>query len=289
MGKWIKIMTTGTHTDSAGREHHYTTAKLDKLASNYEARTEDAALVLGHPKNSDPAYGWLKQVRRFGEDLCAYVAQIPDTIRKAVDNKRYKYVSLSHTPDLRIRHVGLLGAVPPGVKGLGEVSFAKGEDLTTVDINFSEPVTPATEDDMDPALMEKRIKELEDRVKALESEVKTERDGKEKAEKELETAKAEFAEAAAERRRVDLESRVDKLIADGRVLPAQKAEVLAFCEAMDDGTEISFNEGDGKKTLVDHYLTGLEKQPDNGLLHEFSASDEPEASAVSGNDLARKF
>lgn len=275
MGKWINIFKTGTHTDSAGNRRTWTKADLTRIAGNYAARTEDAPVVFGHPASSDPAQGWFEDVRVNGEFLQAQCAQVSDKARQGLDSGAYKYGSLSLTPDLRIRHFGLLGAVPPAVKGLSRVEFseANGDISMTVDINFNEQepegTPPASQEDaMD---WEQRAKELEAKLAASEQAARTAEDAKAKAETELQTRASEFSEAEAGRRKAELEARVALLVDGGKLLPADRGMVLSFCEALDGGQEMSFCEGDGKKPLVDHFIGFLGGGKGHGLLQEFSA------------------
>jgi hypothetical protein len=292
MTKWINIFRTGTHTDSSGRTRTWTDGDLDRIVNNFSQRTEDPPVVFGHPKDSDPAQGWFQAVRKSGEFLQAQFARLSDTARKGVKNKQYKYGSLSLTPDLRIRHFGLLGAVPPAVKGLGAVEFQE-DDGITVFFNFNEPDAPVNPPD-DPAPEDDMTKELEARVKELETQADADRKAREKAEADLKAKESEFAEEAAKQRKAALTARVDKLVEDGRLLPADKDKTLAFCEALDGGPdapkEMSFSEGEGKKPLVEHFLNFMAERHEHGLFTEFAApAGDQDAPEFDGNALARKF
>tara|TARA_Y100001954_G_scaffold239591_1_gene316131 strand:- start:3207 stop:4058 length:852 start_codon:yes stop_codon:yes gene_type:complete len=265
--KWINIFKTGTHTDSSGRTRTWTDADLSKIIKVFNQRTEDPPVVFGHPQDNEPAEGWIVALRKSGDFLQAQFARLSDKAKKSVKNKRHKYGSLSLTTGLRIRHFGLLGAVPPAVKGLGEVEFEQGDDGITVFINFNEPEPPADkpepEDDM--------TKEMEARIKELEKQTADEKAAREKAEADLKAREDEAAKRDADQRAANHAAHVDKLIEDGKLLPADKPQVLAFCEALDGGEEMSFNEGEGKKPLTDHFLDFMARAKSNGLMHEFNA------------------
>ena len=155
----IAIARTGRFTDSQGRPQSFSEADLDAIAASYDPAKLEAPLVFGHPAVSDPAYGWVKGLKREGERLFAQIAQIPDAVRKLVQDGHYKYVSMSLMPDRKtLRHVGLLGAAVPAIDGLGPVSLSGDSDAVT--INFSGGDMPT-------------IEELQDKVAALT----TERDG----------------------------------------------------------------------------------------------------------------
>lgn len=281
MGKWTNIFKTGTHTDSSGKTRTWTRRDLATIVANYQQRTEDAALVFGHPKSADPAEGWISAVRLNGEILQAQFTQVSDKTQKGLDNKRYKYGSLSLSRDLKIRHFGLLGAVPPAVKGLGRVEFS---EAMTVDINFSEPEdTPGEEDEMPEDTKAK------EKVADLEKRLADEKAAREKAEGDLKAKDDEFTEAATKQRKKDLEDGVDKLVEGGKLKPADKDKVLAFCEALDGGEEMSFSESEGKKPLTTHFMEFMGQRDGHGLLNEFSEPSESGAEKIEIGDLAGKF
>jgi hypothetical protein len=280
MSKWTNIFKTGTHTDSSGRTRTWTDGDLDRITGNYNQRTEDAPVVFGHPKGNDPAQGWIKEVKNEDGILQAQFAQVSDTAREAMDNGGYKYGSLSLTPELKIRHFGLLGAVPPAIKGLGRVEF-QDEGGLTVDINFNEPDIPADPPGKPAPEDPDMTKELEDKLAKAEKNAADEKTAREKAEADLKAKDEETVKQEAERRTADTTAKVDKLVEDGKLLPADKPKVLAFCEALDgeDGSkEMSFSADEGKKPLTDHFLNFMAEAKGHGLLNEFNApSDNDDA------------
>ncbi|MDN3515359.1 MAG: hypothetical protein NG747_13305 [Candidatus Brocadia sp.] len=121
--QWIPVFKTGTHTDSSGNKKTWTEADLDKIAASYHPAGHEAPVVIGHPKDNSPAFGWVEGLKRDGNILYAkfkdLVPEFVDMVRKGLFKKR----SISLYPDLGLRHVGFLGAVPPAVKGLPDVAF----------------------------------------------------------------------------------------------------------------------------------------------------------------------
>lgn len=298
--KWTRIARTGLHTAMSGQQVQLTEADLDKVVTSYNPKDHEAPLVLGHPTNNGPAYGWVQGLKRDGEYLLAQFAQIPDSLKKAVDNGHYKKVSMSLYPDGTLRHVGLLGATPPAIKGLGNINLWDADEATELQFNFSELANP-----MENA--------MDDRVKALEAEVarlKVERaeaqkaktesekaletaiEEKKKATKAKEEAEKSFAEAQAAKAKEARTAKVDALIKDGKVLPTEKDRVLAFAERLggkaDD--DICFSEGEGKKPVEDHFFSWLESRQSHGLF-EFAAPDNQGKgeAPVNTSSLAAKF
>ena len=139
-GDWIEVFKGGKQVDSSGREHDGD-AMIDKAIETFNPSYHEPPLTKGHPKDDAPAYGWvdgLKKVARDGKNvLMAKFKNVVPEFEDAVKNERYKKRSASFYPDGRLRHVGFLGAVPPAVKGLADLSFSDDDDAVVFD--FEEP------------------------------------------------------------------------------------------------------------------------------------------------------
>jgi len=136
--KPIELLKPGTHTDSAGRRFTFTPEDLAALAEGYDPQTFDAPIVVGHPKQADPAYGWIGKLEVGGDGtLLAYPERVAPAFAEAVRDGHYKKVSGSFYPpdhsgnpkpgQYYLRHVGFLGAAAPAVKGLAPVELADDE------------------------------------------------------------------------------------------------------------------------------------------------------------------
>ena len=263
----IAIARTGHFTDSQGRPQSFSEADLDAIAASYDPKKLEAPLVFGHPAASDPSFGWVKSVRREGEKLFAQLAQVPDAVRKLVQDGRYKYVSMSLMPDRKtLRHVGLLGAAVPAIDGLGPVSLSGDNDAVT--INFARG-------DGKMATLE----ELQSRVTALEAE-------RDDLKSRLEQAKADFsaktAEFAAYKNGIEVkarEARMDALVKSGRVKPADRAYHLNFAASLA-GVEATFDfaASDGtveKLSAEERYFRELESREPLPVVLDFSAGVTP--------------
>ena len=138
---WIPIFKTGTWTDSSGQTRKWTEEDLDRIVEKYNSQKEhEAPVVIGHPKDNAPAWGWVERLKREGNILYAKLKDVADEFKEWVKKGLYKKRSISLYPDLTLRHVGFLGAMPPAVKGLPDVSFKEGEARTIEfdDQSFSE-------------------------------------------------------------------------------------------------------------------------------------------------------
>ncbi|NTU41675.1 MAG: hypothetical protein HGA78_01205 [Nitrospirales bacterium] len=121
----VEIFKTGTHTDSAGRSRTWTEADLDTIVARYNPSEHEAPVVIGHPQDNAPAYGWVEGLKREGQTLYATFKDLVPEFVEVVKKGMYKKRSISLYPDLTLRHVGFLGAMPPAVKGLADVAFAE--------------------------------------------------------------------------------------------------------------------------------------------------------------------
>ncbi|MBZ5597452.1 MAG: hypothetical protein LAN83_03945 [Acidobacteriia bacterium] len=140
---WIEIFRSGDY----GEKGRYTPADLDVLVNNYNPAQHEAPLVIGHPQDDAPAYGWVESLKRAGDTLLAKFKQVTPEFVKAFGEGRFKKRSVAFYRGadgrpLSLRHVGFLGAAIPSVKGLADVTFSEGK-FDTIEcagsaINFTE-------------------------------------------------------------------------------------------------------------------------------------------------------
>ena len=284
----IAIARTGTFKDSRGVEHTFTEADFDQIAAGYNPKQEEAPLVFGHPEDNHPAYGWTQRVFRHGQRLFAQLAQVPDKVREAVREGHYRYVSMSlHPGGKRLRHIGLLGAVPPAIPGLGPVEMSSENFLT---LNFSTAELEEADNKgvvtMGPEEI-KRLGALEEQVKELTQQVQTltvERDkaqaeaadalkkaeeaakGQTETAKEADAVKAEFAAFKGEQQKAARVARMEKLMQEGRVTPGESKDLLAQAEALAMIPQpMEFSNGE-KSAPEEQFWRSLEKREVSPLL-----------------------
>lgn len=153
-GQWIEIFKVGDHLDSCGNLQKINADFIDRVVANFNADAHEPPLVVGHPKENAPAFGWAKELRKNGDSLEAKFGDTDDEFERLVAERKYPKRSASFylNPPM-LRHVGFLGAQPPALKGLREIQFNDG-DRTAVEISFnfneenlmSEKNEPATEE-----------------------------------------------------------------------------------------------------------------------------------------------
>lgn len=153
MAKLIEIFRAGRHTAMSGETVSFSEADLRGVARSYNPSRHEAPVVIGHPRENAPAFGWVKGLHVRGDKLLASVDQLEPSFSEAVTAGRYKKISASFygptstgnpTPgQYHLRHVGFLGAQPPAVKGLAPVAFA--EDEHVVHFDFADDAAVGTE------------------------------------------------------------------------------------------------------------------------------------------------
>jgi hypothetical protein len=135
MEDWIQVFRIGRQTDSAGNLREWTPADLDKIASLYDPAQHEAPVVIGHPKENTPAWGRVEALKREGDFLYAKLKNLVPEFVGMIKKGLFKKRSISLYPDLTLRHIGFLGAIPPAVKGLADINFAE-EKGTTIEMQL---------------------------------------------------------------------------------------------------------------------------------------------------------
>ncbi|MCL2038799.1 MAG: hypothetical protein FWG85_00035 [Bacteroidetes bacterium] len=125
----IEVFKSGSHTDSNGVKTTYSLEQINQIVNSYnqfvaEHPNDLAPLVKGHPKNDAPAYGWVKRLVKKNSTIFADIEDIDATLIEDIKKKKFKNFSVALYPDLLLRHIGILGAVPPAVKGLNKNGIA---------------------------------------------------------------------------------------------------------------------------------------------------------------------
>ena len=133
-----EIFIAGTRADNSGKEVIITPDDLDAIAKGYNPSFHEAPIVIGHPDDNAPAYGWVKSLSAKDDKLYAQFGEMDAGFVDLVKQGRYKKLSASFYPPKHpsnpkpdgwyLRHIGFLGALPPAVKGLSPVSFNDDSD-----------------------------------------------------------------------------------------------------------------------------------------------------------------
>ncbi len=140
--KPFRIFRVGTHTDSAGTATTFTREQLEATVKAYNEGDWRAPMVVGHPKGHAPAYGWVGKlsIDEAGEIKVDDVEKLNPDFAELMKAGAYRNRSASwYAPDhpnnptpgvWQLRHLGMLGAQPPALKGLGDVEFNDADGVT---------------------------------------------------------------------------------------------------------------------------------------------------------------
>lgn len=140
----IEIMKTGVHIASSGISVAYSKSDLELMAAAYSPKRQRAVMTLGHPVDDKPDLGTIDKLTVVGNKLYAHIDQMAEYAINWVREGRYKHVSASFFNPVSpsnpvpgawyLKHVGMLGAAAPAVKGLTPMAFSEGHDH----LSFSE-------------------------------------------------------------------------------------------------------------------------------------------------------
>lgn len=272
----IQIFKVGTHTASSGQTLTFSAADLAATAAAYDPAKFEAPLVVGHPALDDPAYGWVKELAYVNGALEAIPEQLDPEFADRVKAGRYKKISAAFfTPTApsnpvpgvySLRHVGFLGAAAPAVKGLRPPAFSSLEE-GVIELEFSEP-EPVEPDMPNPAVVDDPLAAEKAALAQREAAI-SEREAALAAEnaEAIRAADTAFAEA---------------LIKEGRVLPRDRAGLVAVLAALKGHAALEFAEGGEvvKRTpraVLDQFLKALPVQVD---FSERSAAESAEPGAT---------
>lgn len=141
----LHIFRAGQHTAMSGAVVSFSESDLAATVAAYDPQKHEAPLVIGHPKDNAPAWGWVQSLSADDQQLRATPRDVDPAFAELVNARRYAKISASfYPPDspnnpvpgvYYLRHVGFLGAQPPALKGLESASFAGSADDC---IEFSE-------------------------------------------------------------------------------------------------------------------------------------------------------
>lgn len=261
MKNWFEIFKAGKHTSSNGVTREYTVEDCQKIVDNYNSNVtnHEAPIVIGHPKDNDPAFGWIEKLKLVGDTILAKPKQVVKEFADAVQKGLYKKRSISLYPDFTLRHVGFLGAVPPAVKGLADLKFNDSTDPELFEFN--------EDNDQDKSKFLNQIADLSEMILSKEKEIsvlKNYESDNAKLKSDLEFAQKSKADAEEsirnlnlKMRKMEFESYLNDKIAYGTLTPAQSEKVSLLLEALD---SVELKEGDNKE-MVFEFSDGKKANP----------------------------
>jgi hypothetical protein len=306
---WIAVFKTGVHTDSKGRTRNWTDADLEEIINGYKPKEHEAPVVIGHPKEDSPAYGWVERLKKEGSTLLAKFRQVAPEFADMVKKGLFKKRSISLTPDLRLRHIGFLGATPPAIKGLPDVAFKEEKDEITLEYAAEEHKQQTKKKDGGITMLD-QLKEFieamkfwkeaqaefvapkpddKDKDETLFTEADLDKAKAEAALEERKKAEAEFAEGerkkAEETRGQEIKTWLDQGVKDGKIAPAWvKLGLQQFVEGLDAEAEIEFAE-DKKSSTYQWFMDFMAALPKLIEMKELATRDKDAGSGNAGEKI----
>lgn len=290
--KTLQIFKSGTHPAMDGRDYTFTAADLAATAAAYTPAAHEAPITIGHPATDLPAYGWVASLAVVDGALEATPAQVDPAFAELVASGAYKKISAKfYHPTQKsnpvpgtyyLRHVGFLGAQPPGVKGLRDPSFADLSDdneCITLELAFSEPLPSQPPVPASPVNTPKESTVNEEEAAQLRAE-------NEALKKRIESAEAQALANAAAAVNAENTAFAEKLASEGRLISAEQPVVVAMLNAASPppgSAGIEFAEGNKKMPLADAMRGFLAALPKRVSMDE-QASRERVAAAAGGAD-----
>jgi hypothetical protein len=306
----IHSFKAGRQTASNGTTIDFTEADLAATAAAYDPAVSEAPIVVGHPSTDGPAYGWVKSFAAKGPDLFAEPHQVNPEFAELVKAGAFKKVSISlypkdhpHNPVPGVyypRHLGYLGATPPAIKGLKPTEFAAADaECIELQLDFTEPAT--TEETPEPSSLPLEPEAAPGGTggspegSATPPPEPTTVTPEEKAALEAQNAQLQVDLAAA---RATLQAQAtaavtaahtafaEKLIAEARIAPADKALVIATLDHLEPAVVpgaqaqvVEFGEGDARQPMATALMDWLKSLPKRVEFGEQASRDRAEDKA----------
>ena len=301
---WIDVCRAGTWRDMAGRDVRLDEGRLDRIVQSH-ADAGPAPVVVGHPETDAPAYAWIDGLRRVGDRLQAKLRDIAPAFREAVEAGRYSGRSIALQGDT-LRHLGFLGGRAPAVPGLAPTCFASAPEAVIAFADDdqaalagrqpaahseSQRTAAAEEHEVDghestssTTVKEGRAAEQPGaRDRAPRREARSQASGastrrlRETNKRETALAAREAAllareaAAAADERQRAAEATIAPHVEAGRILPAERAGLVALLASFDDGQADAGDGAESGHTTIAFATAsgGEERMPPAAILERF--------------------
>lgn len=262
----IHLFKPGTFTSASGQPVSFTQSNLEEIVNSYSNKDE-APLCIGHQANDRPAFGWVKSLENTKEGVYATVSTTAE-VKKSIELEEYKKVSGSlYLPQTKnnpvpgkfyLKHIALLGATAPAIKGLEPIALNDVEDGI---VEFSEDIlTKQEEKEAEMLVKDKKVEKTskeatKQEVKAEEvKETSTEAAQDDIATKNADEAakiaadaqalkqeKAEFAQMQAQAKSKDIDQFANDAVAKGHLKQDMKQGVKDFMEGLDANSTLDFS------------------------------------------------
>lgn len=223
--KPIAVFRAGTHTDKDGVKRTYTQEQVDRIAEVYDPRKLTAKIVVGHPEKNEPAYGDLIAAFTNGNWLNVLPRNVEKEFESHVNAGKYNGWSIGllppghkDNPVSDSHYLYQLGAVPPdmqpGVEGV-QIGFTQGPEGI---IYFHTPMK--TNDSNTNSTQAEKPPTQQSTTTQTEDFATRQRD--------LDQREKALKDREAELKKQEVEAFCNGLVKDGRLLPVDKDNLVAY-------------------------------------------------------------
>lgn len=263
----FEIFSSGSHTSDKGITKDYSADDLNYIASNYNPTESEAPIVIGHPVDSSPAYGWIESLKVEGDKLIAKAKDIVPEFLNAVKQGLYKKRSISLDKDGKLRHVGFLGGALPAVKGLADIQFSENDSASTYELDLepelkldssSSDISRFTSDDTSLSAISKSLENIQSTLNQFSQNFSQSNDSAllTNVQKEIDSIKSKIQHS-------EFNTLLDSKLASGSLTPAMKNKflsVVSFLDSQNFAEPNSFNSKVVKvKSLLTDFLNSIPK------------------------------
>ena len=226
--KAIHFFYKGTHTDMNGNTLNFAQSALHEMQESYDPALHEAPLVIGHPDNDAPAFGWVESIEATDEGAFANPKQVEPKFAQIVSEGRYKKISAAifmpwakqnPVPGKHyLKHIGFFGGATVALKGLKPIEFqGEDKDVAVIECDVS-------------LFSDNRSKEpmADDATKAALEAENTRLKAELEANKQKQQQTANFAEKQAELELIELELKRQQTAINTKALAAKRDSIAAF-------------------------------------------------------------
>lgn len=268
-GQWIEILKTGTFTDAHGTKVTFTEPDLQTIAERHGPDWYEAPIVLGHPKDHHPAFGWVDRLKVSGGRLLAKFRDVDSRFARWFREGKFRKKSVRVLKDAKgwfLAHVGYLGAMLPAVPGMadGNPDFSLPVPQTGTGASYAVPSGTAFDfeyggDSGDPQEHEmmtdaEKQKLIQDAREAAAAEFAKQLRAKDDELADLKKKQQEneqrLAAEAAARTRTDAKEFAESLVKEGKILPKFSPVLTELLAGLTDTDTIELAKGDGAKETL---------------------------------------
>jgi hypothetical protein len=245
----IEIACSGVHKSYEGSEVPITGGDLQFTANWFNSSGERIPMVAAHPADESNPLGFATKLDVIKDRLVVTEVEEVDPIFKSIVNSgELNRISVkvrrpghpkNKSTGFEIRHIGFFGRSPTAMQQLKEAAFSKQDDKEFY-------LMP---EDVDDSKREVQFQQKEAEFAARLAEF-------EQREATLKATEAAFA------RRQEMEPQIEKWLAEGKLLPTEKAQLEALFAALPDALEVSFSAPSGEvkasaRKVLSDFITNL--------------------------------